>query len=1350
MKNVLLRKVLASVLTATTIITFIPIKASATWTKDYLGNWNWMENGHNAIGWKNINGNWYYFDYSGVMRTGWINDWGYWYYADSNGVMQNGIVEIDGKIYAFDDRGIMQKGNVSINGQSYKFNNQGYAIGDKIPAPIKTFDNGNNLLPYGSKPAYSNSGDSSSDSDSEDEIFKDVETIKVRYKVTFNTDGGSSVSAITNIKSGKTIDLPKEPTKDGYKFDGWYKDDDFDKEFTEDTKIRSNMKVYAKWIKEGSSDNSSSGDSSSSNSNSVIVNNVQVTVGENESDIGNVKVSAKATNYAGLTEATIDLIDKKTDEVKKTQNLNIGGSGYIKFTFTGIEKGTYYAKVTVGKVNSNSSEFIILSKDEVASSDVIKDMNELRLQDISLVTDDLSLPTKGSHGSVITWKSSDSNIIDATTGKVNRINGAGTEVVKLTATISKGNSTPVTKDFNAYVKKFDMKLGEAVEKINSASKAGTNEEEKILSIKNQLTTSCMVSIGVNESQYNKYNELNLSSKPDKEQTYQLEVAKSIYDDLNSNNYISGNIDINNLTNVNKKELENEAMGIARMFDRAVTEQARLKKEKEDSEIQKEALEVKQKELKELIAKYQDEEDSGKLNSDKFTSLSWTNYKSAMEQAKNSLTSGYIASIENAIKTLSRSHENLVGAYLVTITLYRDGKAEENIWSEFEGDVSLQKGSSTPIKTDFAKNGARKVAVTSGEYKVLVDGRDTGKIVSVTDKPEDDVKLYYYTVSYSIVGSDSISGEVISAKYDGQDIKSGDILLGGKELVIRVKGISDVTNSFKYLWKDAASNEVSKISTYGEDKLENKINVKCEITPSDILIDNLIAIPDDSGNISFKSRIINSESNKATIELLELINLNESVKKTINDVELGSGYAEGKFTDVSTGIYKVKVTVNGISKTSDRIYIKNIDPKLKGAIDAINLARLNDEYDDTFTNTRTELENNKDYLELNFDGYGNLSDDKYKIEVAKAVYNAGKISAFAVDESGKARIKKAFNDALTIQLSVKEFDELKQKLTDAINNEYSDGKDRKTLKLISDKDTYESIIWNKYESAINNAIKVESSSIPNSTNSNISTLTTNINNEIKMLEDVKIALKSAVLQEAEIKINLDGKMKAGITSVKLEGLVSKSATETSTGFKVSVPDGTYKILINGSDTGETIVVSGSSKTHTINYYTVKFNVEASPSIKASILSTYDGKTISNGTSVIAKDGKEMLFKVTASSSNNEEITYSWKNTNNISGTSLGNEFKYSINNVSSPIDITCEVKPSENSVIETIKGYVSNNKKDSLTISKLEEAGLTELVETNLSSYKEAIAKLTTDSINKVKLQEIIKQVNSTSSAILIK
>jgi uncharacterized repeat protein (TIGR02543 family) len=73
------------------------------------------------------------------------------------------------------------------------------------------------------------------------------------YTVTFNSNGGSAVAAITGISSGSTISLPTPPTKDTDTFGGWYKDNGtWANQFTSSTVITADIIVYAKWNPEGS------------------------------------------------------------------------------------------------------------------------------------------------------------------------------------------------------------------------------------------------------------------------------------------------------------------------------------------------------------------------------------------------------------------------------------------------------------------------------------------------------------------------------------------------------------------------------------------------------------------------------------------------------------------------------------------------------------------------------------------------------------------------------------------------------------------------------------------------------------------------------------------------------------------------------------------------------------------------------------------------------------------------------------------------------------------------------------------------------------------------------------------
>lgn len=71
--------------------------------------------------------------------------------------------------------------------------------------------------------------------------------ISIYHTVTFNTNGGSSISNQT-VKNGDTYDLD-EPSKTGYTFAGWFKDSELTKEVKNGDLIclGSNITLYAKW-----------------------------------------------------------------------------------------------------------------------------------------------------------------------------------------------------------------------------------------------------------------------------------------------------------------------------------------------------------------------------------------------------------------------------------------------------------------------------------------------------------------------------------------------------------------------------------------------------------------------------------------------------------------------------------------------------------------------------------------------------------------------------------------------------------------------------------------------------------------------------------------------------------------------------------------------------------------------------------------------------------------------------------------------------------------------------------------------------------------------------------------------
>ncbi|MCL2522428.1 MAG: leucine-rich repeat protein [Erysipelotrichales bacterium] len=72
-----------------------------------------------------------------------------------------------------------------------------------------------------------------------------------RFTVTFNSNGGSEVEQM-HIRSGVEVNFPTQPTKAGYRFDGWFLDNNvfqvsFDNRFLIATPLRNNITVFARW-----------------------------------------------------------------------------------------------------------------------------------------------------------------------------------------------------------------------------------------------------------------------------------------------------------------------------------------------------------------------------------------------------------------------------------------------------------------------------------------------------------------------------------------------------------------------------------------------------------------------------------------------------------------------------------------------------------------------------------------------------------------------------------------------------------------------------------------------------------------------------------------------------------------------------------------------------------------------------------------------------------------------------------------------------------------------------------------------------------------------------------------------
>lgn len=70
-----------------------------------------------------------------------------------------------------------------------------------------------------------------------------------KYNVSFESNGGSHVDSQVGIKEGNLVIKPFDPKREGFQFDGWYRDEDLKKIWNFDTDtVEENMTLYAKWV----------------------------------------------------------------------------------------------------------------------------------------------------------------------------------------------------------------------------------------------------------------------------------------------------------------------------------------------------------------------------------------------------------------------------------------------------------------------------------------------------------------------------------------------------------------------------------------------------------------------------------------------------------------------------------------------------------------------------------------------------------------------------------------------------------------------------------------------------------------------------------------------------------------------------------------------------------------------------------------------------------------------------------------------------------------------------------------------------------------------------------------------
>ena len=230
---------------------------------------------------------------------------------------------------------------------------------------------------------------------------------KEQFKVTFDTNGGTAVESLMVDKDG-TFKRPKDPTKEGYIFAGWYYNDEL---YDFNTKVTGNMKLEARWD---------------------VADDGKVTgVTLNETAIS-LKPGATATLIATVTPETAE--DKSLTWSSSDESIvTVDENGNIK----AIKEGKATITVTTKDGGYKATVIVTVTKDDIAVTGVSFDNKTLNLATGSSTTLKATVSPSDATNKGLTWSSSDSSI--ATVDQNGKVTGKKEGTVTITVTTKDGN-----------------------------------------------------------------------------------------------------------------------------------------------------------------------------------------------------------------------------------------------------------------------------------------------------------------------------------------------------------------------------------------------------------------------------------------------------------------------------------------------------------------------------------------------------------------------------------------------------------------------------------------------------------------------------------------------------------------------------------------------------------------------------------------------------------------------------------------------------------------------------------------------------------------------------------------------
>ncbi len=259
------------------------------------------------------------------------------------------------------------------------------------------------------------------------------------YTVTFNSNGGTSVSAQT-VEAGKTAKTPTAPTRSGYTFAGWYNGA---AAYNFNTPVNSNLTLTAKWNANNQGGNNQGGNNQG---NEVKVANVSITRNSKK-----IAAGKKITLKANVTPANASK-KKVTWKSSNTKYATVSQSGVVTTKKAGAGKTvTIIATAQDGSNKKATYKITIMNKAVkkvklTAKTKTVKAGKKLTVKATVTLTAKIDKKSKSTNANkTLEWKSSNTKYATVNSKGVVAAKKAGKgKTVTITATATDGSKKKAT------------------------------------------------------------------------------------------------------------------------------------------------------------------------------------------------------------------------------------------------------------------------------------------------------------------------------------------------------------------------------------------------------------------------------------------------------------------------------------------------------------------------------------------------------------------------------------------------------------------------------------------------------------------------------------------------------------------------------------------------------------------------------------------------------------------------------------------------------------------------------------------------------------------------------------------